>query len=204
LSAYGAALIWAGAASSSLLNAVSDGFFGSARLVKTPNVEGTILLALALMTYFVIATTPSKLAVRAWVTRFPASATLFLCAISFAALIADGGRAVLGVRGPDPAFVAMGRSLALVVMATSLALAQRSLGWPELAWIAYLILGLGGIKLLAEDLPKGRALTLLIAFAAYGIGLMVTQKLLRPMQEISYQTGRPLGNNENNAQSGSP
>jgi hypothetical protein len=192
LSAYGAAFIWAGAANSSLLNAVSDRFFASAPLVKTPNVEGIILLALALMTYFVLATTPSKLAIRASVTRFPASATLFLCAISFATLIVDGGRAILGVRGSDPAFVAMGRSLALVAMATSLALAHRSLRWPELAWIAYLILGLGGIKLLVEDLPKGRALTLLITFAAYGIGLMVTQKLLRPLREIPNQTGRTL------------
>ena len=192
LSAYGAAFIWAGAASSSLFNVVSYGFFRSAPLVKMPNVEGIILLAPALITYFVIATTPSKLAMRVSVTRFPASATLFLCAISFAALIVDGARVILGVRGSNPAFVAMGRSLALVAMATSLAAAHRTVRWPELAWIAYLILGLGGIKLLVEDLPKGRALTLLIAFAAYGIGLIVTQKLLRPLQKISYQTGRQL------------
>jgi hypothetical protein len=192
LSAYGALFIWAGATASSLMNIVSDAFLGGAQRWTPPNAESVVVLALALTTYWVIAKMPSESTMRPWMARFPASATLFLCAISLAALVVHGERAVLGLRGSDHAFVAMARSLALIATATSLALAHRRLQWSELAWIAYVILALGGIKLLVEDLPTGRALTLLIAFATYGIGLIAIQQLLRPLREVSYQTGAPL------------
>ena len=192
LSAYGALFTWAGATASSLINTVSDAFFGGAQRWRAPNAEGIIVLALALAAYWVIAKTSSESKLRPWIARFPASATLLLCAISLGALVVHGERAALGLRGIDHAFVAMARTLALVATATSLAVAHRSLQLSELAWISYVILGLGGIKLLVEDLPSGRALTLVIAFAAYGMGLIAIQHLLRPLREVSYQTGGPL------------
>ena len=192
LLAYGAMFTWAGAIGSGLFSAVAEALLGGATPVNMPNIEGVVLLLLASITYFVIAKTASKSSAPSWAARFPATATLFLCAISVAALLADGAHAMLGDCGSDLGFVAMARSLALVATAISLALANRSLQSPELAWVAYLMLAIGGVKLLIEDLPKGRALTLLIAFAAYGIGLIVIQKLLRPLREMSYRAGGQL------------
>ena len=192
LSAYGALFAWVGATASSLITTVSDAFLGGAQRWSAPTAGGIIVLALALATYWVIAKTPRESNLPPWIARFPASATLLLCAISLGALVVHGERAALGLRGADHAFVAMARSLALVTTAIFLAVAHRSFQFSELAWIAYVILSFGGIKLLVEDLPSGRALTLLIAFAAYGMGLIAIQHLLRPLREVSYQTGGPL------------
>jgi len=72
--------------------------------------------------------------------------------------------------------------VALAVIATLLALSERRVRWAELSWVAYLMLGLGGLKLITEDLPHGRAFTLLFAFATYGIALIAVQRLVRPFQ----------------------
>jgi len=60
-----------------------------------------------------------------------------------------------------------------------LAWARRRLPLPELGWTAYVLLVMGGIKLLAEDIPYGRAATLVIAFALYGLSLIVVPRLTR-------------------------
>jgi len=183
LSAYGALFIWAGAISSGLVGTVSDGFIGGAQRWSAPSADGLVVLGLALAAYLVTATTSSQSIKRAWVARLPASAILLLCAIAFAALLVHAERAALGSWGTDHAFVATGRTVALVAVAILLALAHRRVQLAELAWVAYLLLGIESIKLIGEDLPNGRALTLLVAFATYGIALIAVQKLVRPVRE---------------------
>jgi hypothetical protein len=192
LSIYGAMLIWGGAASSGLLSAAADAFVGGAQHWSTPSAGGLLVLALALASYWITATTQGQSTTRATIARIPAASILLLCAIGLAALLVDGERTVLGSHENDQAFLATARTVALTVVATVAALIQRRLGWAELVWLAYLMLALGGLKLVVEDLPTGRALTLLVAFAAYGIALITTQKLLRPLREMSYQTGGSL------------
>ncbi len=183
LSAYGALFICAGSISSGLVGAVSDGFIGGAERWNAPGVGGLLVLGLALATYLVTAATSSQSIKRAWVARLPAGAILLLCAIALAALLVHAERAMLGSRGTDHAFVATGRTVALVAVATLLALAHRRVQLAELVWVAYLLLGIEGIKLIGEDLPNGRALTLLVAFATYGVALLAIQKLVRPVRE---------------------
>jgi len=177
----GALFIWAGATTSGLLDAISDGFLGGVQRWRAPGASAGVVLGLALAAYVVTATCSRQRALRVSVARLPASAILFLCAITLAALVVHVGRAVIGIDGADHAFVATGRTVSLVAVATLLALGHRRIHWVELAWVAYLLLGLAGIKLLVEDLPNGRALTLLVAFAAYGIALIAIQKLVRPV-----------------------
>ena len=60
------------------------------------------------------------------------------------------------------------------------ALATRRLGWPELRWVAYALVALGGAKLVLQDLPAGRPSTLVPSLALYGVALLLAPRLLRP------------------------
>jgi len=182
LSAYSALLLWAGAASSGLLSTTADGLLAGPRRWSAPGAAGLVVLGIALASYWLTASTQTKQYRGTPVARIPASAMLMLCAISFAAFLVHAERAALGSRGDDPALIATARTVALAVIATLLALSARRLKWPELSWLAYLMLGLGGLKLITEDLSHGRAFTLLVAFATYGIALIAIQKLVRPFQ----------------------
>jgi hypothetical protein len=67
----------------------------------------------------------------------------------------------------------------LALAALLVALARRRTALPELTGLVYAILMLATVKLLFEDLPRGRALTLFVGFAFYGAALLVTPRLLR-------------------------
>ena len=75
--------------------------------------------------------------------------------------------------GRDPGIVAALRTSVLAAAALLLAGAGRRFTLPELSWLAYAALILGGIKLLLEDLPSGRPATLFLAFAVYGAALVL-------------------------------
>ena len=82
--------------------------------------------------------------------------------------------------GRDPGIVAALRTSVLAAAALLLAGAGRRFTLPELSWLAYAVLILGGIKLLLEGvLPAGRPATLFLAFAVYGAALVVAPRLLR-------------------------
>ena len=80
---------------------------------------------------------------------------------------------------PDPAALATLRSTVLAVTALVLAAAGRRAGREELVWLVYPVLALGGLKLLAQDVPQGRPATLVLSFAAYGAALILAPRLLR-------------------------
>ena len=77
------------------------------------------------------------------------------------------------------AVVAAARTIAVVAGAIGLALVRRALGRPELAWVACLALGFGGLKFLVDDLPNGRASTLFVVFPVYGLSLILVPRLIR-------------------------
>jgi hypothetical protein len=63
------------------------------------------------------------------------------------------------------------------------ALARRP-AWREAGWLVYPALGATGLKILLEDLPRGRPATLFVAFALYGAALLVvTRRRARPPRE---------------------
>jgi hypothetical protein len=49
----------------------------------------------------------------------------------------------------------------------------------EASWLVYPLLVAGGIKLLVEDFPQGRAATLFLGLALYGGALIVAPRAAR-------------------------
>jgi hypothetical protein len=91
-----------------------------------------------------------------------------------------GASAALGAGAAgDPALAAALRTAILVALALGLAVAARRRSWPELAWLVYLIVVIGGLKLLVQDLPAGRPATLVLSLALYGAVLVLAPRLLR-------------------------
>lgn len=84
------------------------------------------------------------------------------------------------VPGPssDPGRLAALRTAVLAASAVTLAISSRHWRWPEARWLAYPVLVLSGIKLLLEDFPSGRPLTLFVALALVGGALILVSKTL--------------------------
>jgi hypothetical protein len=79
--------------------------------------------------------------------------------------------------------------LAATVLTAILAAVVGALGWaagrgshPELGWLVYPLIVLGGVKLLLRDLPSGRPATLVLSLALYGAVLILAPRLLRPRE----------------------
>ncbi len=91
-----------------------------------------------------------------------------------------GAWAALGAGAAgDPALAAALRTAILAALALGLAVAARRRSWPELGWLVYPIVALGGLKLLVQDLPAGRPATLVLSLALYGAVLVLAPRLLR-------------------------
>ncbi|HKK03095.1 MAG TPA: hypothetical protein VKA17_04145 [Gammaproteobacteria bacterium] len=78
----------------------------------------------------------------------------------------------------DPGRLAALRTAVLAAAAITLALSSRHVRWPEARWLAYPALIVAGLKLVLEDFPIGRPLTLFIALALVGGALILVSRLL--------------------------
>ncbi len=116
-----------------------------------------------------------------WPARLPELAVAVIAALGVgAALVLAGARLLpLHEGAPDPAAMATLRSIVLAATALGLAATGRRLGRAELVWLVYPVLALGGLKLLAQDVPQGRPASLVLSFAAYGAALILAPRLLR-------------------------
>lgn len=93
--------------------------------------------------------------------------------------------AVAGIAGPEPDLGALAtlRTVVLTLSAVTLALSSRHRRWPEARWLVYPVLALVGLKMILEDFPNGRPLTLFIALALLGGALILVARLLRRPHE---------------------
>jgi hypothetical protein len=55
--------------------------------------------------------------------------------------------------------------------------AGRRPAWLEAGWLAYPLLAFTGLKMLLEDLPRGRPATLIVGFACYGVALIAVPRI---------------------------
>ena len=85
-----------------------------------------------------------------------------------------GERAVV-----DPGVAAVLRTAVLATLALGLAFAARRGTWPELGWLVYPVVALGGVKLLLQDLRDGRPATLVVSLALYGAVLVLAPRLMK-------------------------
>ena len=93
-----------------------------------------------------------------------------------ACLWAGLGERVVG----DAGVAAVLRTAVLAALVLGLALAARRGPWPELGWLVYPLVALGGVKLLLQDLREGRPATLVLSLALYGAVLVLAPRLLKP------------------------
>jgi hypothetical protein len=79
--------------------------------------------------------------------------------------------------GASPGALATLRTVALVVAAVAAAALGRAERLSEWSWLPYPVLAITGLKMLLEDLPRGRPATLILAFAFYGGALILVPKI---------------------------
>jgi hypothetical protein len=77
----------------------------------------------------------------------------------------------------DQGALAATRTLVLVGATLLLAWARRSRRLLDVTWMVNPLLAMVAVKLLVEDLPQGRPLTLMIALGAYGAALIIAPRL---------------------------
>jgi len=79
----------------------------------------------------------------------------------------------------DPGVAAVLRTAVLAALALGLAVAARRGSWPELGWLVYPLVALGGVKLLLQDLREGRPATHVLSLAIYGAVLVLAPRLVK-------------------------
>jgi hypothetical protein len=147
-----------------------------------------MVLGLIVLTYLatVPPLRPSLARLTTWASpRLPAAVLLLLGSAGLATLVLRASRPFT----PDLARLATARTLVAVAVALSLALMRRRVACPELKWIAYLALGLGGVALVIQGLPSGQPLLLLISFVLYGAGLILVPRLIPPGRDPANPSG---------------
>ncbi|MEY2669608.1 MAG: hypothetical protein RJA59_2246 [Pseudomonadota bacterium] len=84
------------------------------------------------------------------------------------------------VAGPGPAgagALATLRTVVLVTVAVGAAWVGGRPAFAEAGWLAYPLLGFTGLKMLLEDLPRGRPVTLILGFACFGLALILVPRI---------------------------
>jgi hypothetical protein len=173
LRVHGVVFLCAAAVSSGALGAATHDLLGPAR-AELPTAFGWLSTAAALGCYRALAT---DRVVSGW-KRIPHAIAAALAAWLVAGILVAEAAHLLGL-ATRPAALATLRSGALAMFAVGLAAASRRFVLVELGWLVYPLLALGGLKLVAEDLPAGRAAALFVSFVVYGAALIAAPRLLR-------------------------
>jgi len=143
----------------------------------------TLPTLLALLVAVVDAWMPSSTEGRTWgwFSRVPRVVVEALVLVGASAVVVSFAATVVGSEagGEDLAALAAVRTGALALAAIGAAWASRRPRWPEAVWLVYPLLVLGGLKLLAVDLPQGRPATLVLSFLFYGTALILAPRLAR-------------------------
>ncbi|MFN8178922.1 MAG: hypothetical protein U0167_13415 [bacterium] len=181
LRAHAAVYAAIAAAQCGLLRFVADAFTRpAARPWPDPSRTQEAVVALLALAYVVLVATRAfrRRAPLARIPRFVigllAAAGTAATALTLGLALLPGGRAQAG--GP---VLAVARTAVLAALAVALAATRRASGLREVGWPVYPILAAGAAKLLVEDIPSGRPLTLFVGFALYGAALIVAPRLAR-------------------------
>ncbi len=148
------------------------------------SIPGLIVICVATASFVVIALSktaperPSK-------TGLPGLALALVAALGGSAVVVLMLSHALGNPPPEAnaAVVAAVRTGVIASTVVALAAVSRLTGCLELRWLVYLLFIVGGLKLFLEDLPNGQPATQMLAFALYGIALMLAPRLVRAEPE---------------------
>ena len=124
----------------------------------------------AALAWLVLAT--DSAAPRSGVARLPQLLLAAIVVAAVAKLVHAGAWASAGSwLAGDPGAAAAVRTAVLAALALGLAVLARRRALPELGWLVYPLIVLGGLKLLLQDLRDGRPATLVLSLALYGLVL---------------------------------
>jgi hypothetical protein len=177
---HGAAFVLASAISSTLLGQAVYAFFAPAAYAWPP--VGPWLLVSFLAAAFAYTFPPSR--DNRWFVKWRLARLLDLAI----AVLALGGIALAAAapwisgrpgEGADAASLATVRTAVVAASALALGVLGRLERFHEASWLVYPLLVAGGIKLLLEDFPHGRAVTLFVGLALYGGALILAPRATR-------------------------
>ena len=149
--------------------------------ISTPEL---IVIGVATSSFMVIALAKAD-AERLSKSGLPALALAVVAALGASATVVLTLTHALGNPPPEAnaAVVAAVRTGVIAGTVVALAAVSRLTGCLELRWLVYLLFVVGGLKLFLEDLPNGEPTTQMLAFALYGIALMLAPRLVRADRE---------------------
>lgn len=183
LVAHSAAYLFAAGTVSGALGGSLGAFAGAAAPALPPmGAQACLILAMTAATYLFLVLKADRHGQR-WFHRVPAFALGTLAILGAGALVTAVGASLLGPAAADPGHLATLRTGILAFTAVLLAWVARRFPSTELGWLVRPVLLLGALKLALEDLPKGRPLTLFLAFTLFGAALWVAPRMMRSKQE---------------------
>jgi len=141
-----------------------------------------IVALAAIGAYGTLATDPGS--PRSGWGRVPQLLLSAVVALALAGALMRAAGAGLGelARADSGVAAALGTTV-LALVAVGLAVAAGRLGLPELGWLAYAFVVLGGAKLVLQDLRHGRPATLVLSLPVYGVVLLIVPRLLRVRED---------------------
>lgn len=174
---HGALYVCAAAFETDRLAASGRELFGSAGAWSLPAAAGWMTVATAVAAYAILAADRSR--ARSWRARLPEALAAAVGAWMAGGTLVTGIVVAVGPASATPAAVATLRTAVLALLAVALGWAARRWSLPELAWLVYPLLAIGGLKLVAEDLREGRPATLFVSLVLYGGALIAAPRLMR-------------------------
>jgi hypothetical protein len=179
LAGHAATYAAAAALASGLLEHAWESAFASPGTPWTPATLASVAVVLGIgaATWAVVSTRAPGV-----IARIPRVALLALLAASATGLLVGWvAPLVAGTpgEGADPGTVATVRTVFLALGALALAALGRLEPWAEARWLSWPILGVAGVKMILEDLPRSRPATLFLAFALYGAALILVPRMRR-------------------------
>ena len=179
LGGHAATYAVAAAISCGLLEHAGEAAFASPEGAWTPATLACVGVAAAVgVASWALGTVSARTAL----DRVPRVVLLVVLAASVAGLLIGWvGPLVAGTpgSGADAGTIATVRTVVLALGALALAGLGRTDVWAEARWLAWPVLGLAGVKMLVEDLPRSRPGTLFLAFALYGAALIIMPRIRR-------------------------
>jgi hypothetical protein len=177
LAVHALLLALAAAAGSGLLQHADRALFGAADVAWPPLSPIVYLVLACLAVTTVVSGGGARRA--GWQQRLPQFASDVLLALSAAGVLAGWLVTLLGPPGPEAGLgaIASARTGVLAGGALLAAWLGRREAWREAGGLAWPLLILLGLKILLEDLAKGRPATLMLSFACYGAALILVPRL---------------------------
>jgi hypothetical protein len=176
LRVHGALFLIAAALQTGLLAACARSLGGPACV--SPTLSGWAVAGASGLAWLVLAGDPS--APRPGQPRVPHLLLALVLVFAVGQALHAGLAAAFGeLLAADPGVAAVVRTGVLAGLALALAFLARRLTLPELGWLVYPLVALGGLKLLMQDLRHGRPATLVLSLTLYGLVLTLAPRLLK-------------------------